>query len=292
MSESTVGSGPPKRPGPKPAASRPAPRVEPERPRGKVQLGTVGAAGGDRVVLYGTGGIGKTTLAAMAPGPIAFADLDNSLRKLRPKFSDWGIAEPAVIPCATWLELRASLASDGWDEIKTIVIDSGSAAEQLAAQHLFATVKVKTEKGMQPAEGIEDYGYGKGYQYLFDTFCPLLSDLDRHCREGRHVIIVCHDCVANVPNPGGEDWIRYEPMLQKTSSGKASIRDRVKAWTDHVLFMRYDIAVNQDGKATGGQSVTIHPSDQPFAMAKSRTLQTSMSMQEAFDTGIWTKVFA
>ncbi len=39
---------------------------------------------GHRVGLFGPGGIGKTTLAATAPGPVGFIDLDDSLPILRP----------------------------------------------------------------------------------------------------------------------------------------------------------------------------------------------------------------
>ncbi len=77
--------------------------------------------------------------------------------------------------------------------------------------------------------------------------------------------------MSNVPNPAGADWIRYEPRLQNPSSGKASIRLRAKEWADHVLFVGYDVAVDENKKAQGQGSRTLYASELPFCMAKSRT---------------------
>jgi len=52
---------------------------------------------------------------------------------------------------------------------------------------------------------LEDYGFGKGCQHVYETFLPLLSDLDQHVRAGRNVALILHDCTATVPNPKGED---------------------------------------------------------------------------------------
>jgi hypothetical protein len=232
-------------------------------------------------VIYGPGGIGKTTLAAKAPGPVAFIDLDDSLSRLKPD-GDWKL----VGGISKWGELRGALQSDGWDSIKTIVIDTGTKAEELAVQHTLETVK--HEKG-QPVTSIEGYGFGKGLQYVFDTFLCLLPELDRHCREGRNVVIICHDCTSNVPNPGGEDWMRYEPRLQSPSSGKASIRLRVREWADHVLFLGYDVAV-KEGKGQGSGTRTIYTSELPHCMAKSRTCRDQIPLVEGEEANVWAEI--
>ena len=140
------------------------------------------------------------------------------------------------------------------------------------------------EKGHQ-VKRIEDYGYGKGYQHIYDTFLAMLGDLEAHTRYGRHVILICHDCTATVPNPGGEDWIRYEPRLQSPASGKASIRLRVREWSDHVLFVGYDVDV-RDGVGIGSGTRTIYPSELPSFMAKSRTLADPIPLTK-FDLTLW-----
>ena len=110
-------------------------------------------------------------------------------------------------------------------------------------------------------------------------------------RQGIHVVATCHDCTANVPNPSGEDWLRYEPRLQAPPSGKASIRSRVKEWADHLLYIGFDQAVNADGKATGSGTRTIYPAELPTWLAKSRKLHDPVIYNQGDDT-IWQQLFS
>lgn len=276
----------------RPASTPPAPRArsqghEPPQRKAGVTFGPITDGNGHRIVIFGPGGIGKTSAAATAPGPVAFFDLDDSLPRLKQQLAE----SPApldlrpVVGIRSWQDMRDALHAEGWDDIKTMVIDSATRAEELAVEHTLATVP--HEKG-QRVQRIEDYGFGKGYSHVYDTFLTLLGDLDQHTRAGRHVILICHDCTASVPNPDGEDWIRYEPRLQSPASGKSSIRLRVREWADHVLFVGYDIAV-KDGKGTGSGTRTIYPNELPHCMAKSRTLSEQFALSK-FDLTLWTKL--
>ena len=268
--------------------SRPRPAAAPPRQPGHVTFGPIQAGGGHRIGIYGAGGSGKTTLACTAPAPVVFFDLDDSLPRLRGSFDESGLdLDLRVVDGArTWEAVRAALHAPGWDAVSTIVIDSATKAEELALA--WTLQHVPHEKGNK-VTSIEDYGYGKGYQHLYDTFLTLLGDLDQHVRAGRHVILVCHDCTNTVPNPLGEDWIRYEPRLQSPSSGKSSIRLRTREWADHVLFLGYDVDV-KDGKGRGSGTRTIYPCELPHCMAKSRTLADPMPLGK-FDTTLWERLF-
>ena len=232
-----------------------------------------------RIGLYGPGGIGKTTLAAAAPGPMAFIDLDDSLGVL-------GLDVQRVVGVESWTALRKTLQAPGWDGIRTIVIDTATRAEELAMGWVIANVS--HEKGYR-IQGIEDYGWGKGFTHIYEAVLCLLGDLDAHVRAGRNVVIISHDCTATVPNPMGEDYIRYEPRLQNPASGKGSVRLRLKEWLDHLCFIGYDIDTDK-GKASGTGTRSIYPIELPHCMAKSRTLDETIPFERG-SAELWQRLF-
>jgi hypothetical protein len=259
-----------------------SPPPPPPTQRKTVQFGAIAGGAGHRLVLYGPGGIGKTTLAAALPAPVAFIDLDDSLPRLHSQLDTERLQPVAGVE--TWAQLREALQADGWDDIRSLVIDTGTRAEELAIAHTLDTVP--HEKGHM-CKRLEDFGFGKGYSHVYDTFLPLLADLDRHTRAGRHVAILCHDCTSTVPNPAGEDWLRYEPRLQSPNSGKASIRLRVREWADHVLFLGYDVDVGKDGKGRGAGTRTVYPAELPHCMAKSRTTSEPQPLVQGEGVAFW-----
>lgn len=256
----------------------PTPPAQGAKP--KVAFAPLAKPAGHRIAIYGSGGIGKTTLCAAMPGRVAFIDLDGSLPVLAGRLAEQGLAEN-IVPVAgvnDWASLLAVLDAEGWDEIKTIVIDTATRAETLAVVH---TLKTKpTDKG-QFVNSIEGYGFGKGYVLVAETFQQLLARLDRHARAGRNVVLVCHECTATVPNPEGDDWLRYEPRLQNPPSGKASIRLTVKEWCDHLLFVGYDVDV-KNGVAKGCGTKTLYTAERPHCMAKSRTTTDAIPLDGNF----------
>ncbi|HPD16242.1 MAG TPA: ATP-binding protein [Planctomycetota bacterium] len=264
----------PTRPAPPPRA----PQARPERR--SLSFEEPAANVGHRIVLYGPGGVGKTTLADLAPGPVVSFDLDESLAILRPEHTQ------RIAGIENWDNLRATLNGDGWDGVRTLVIDSATRAEELAVAWTIANVP--HEKGHRVSR-LEDYGYGKGYQIVYEVFLTLLGDLDRHVRAGRNAILICHDCTTNTPNPQGDDWLRYEPRLMSPSSGKASVRLRVREWADHLLFLGYDIDV-KDGKGRGCGTRTLWPVEMPHCMAKSRRLSDPIPLRPN-DTAVWDALF-
>ncbi|MBI5725050.1 MAG: AAA family ATPase [Planctomycetes bacterium] len=252
--------------------------------RRKVAFGPIQPQG-HRIVLYGPGGIGKTTMSCHAPGPVAIFDLDESLPVLRSQLSNNDQVNRIVV--GSWNELRQTLHMEGWDEIRTIVVDSVTRAEEMAAQWVLENIPL--DNGKRP-QRLEDYGWGRQFSYIYDTFLSLLGDLDAHVRAGRHVILIAHDCTTEVPNPGGPNWLRYEPRLQAPGSGKYSIRLRVREWSDHVLYFGYDGGEFKDGKMTRGcETRTIYPLEMPHCMAKSRTCDTAMPVARN-DASVWQKI--
>ncbi len=218
-----------------------------------------------KIVVYGPGGIGKTELCSLIAQlnikPL-FIDVGDSS-----KFLDVKRIKPGDLQ--TWEQLRAAVQKD-WAQFDAIIVDDLTKAEELATEWTIRNIK-HGDIPNKVIKSIEDYGFGKGMTYVYETFLQLLGDLDAQVRRGKFVICTAHECTASVPNPSGEDWIRFEPRLQSPASGKNSIRLRVKEWCDHLFFVGYDVAVEK-GKGTGASTRTIYPCELPSCMAKSRQL--------------------
>jgi hypothetical protein len=234
-------------------------------------------SGPQRIVIYGPGGIGKSSLAALAPGNVSL-DLEHGTREMD---------IPRVEGLETWADLRSCVQSTALDAYRTITVDTLTRAEELAIAHTLKTIP--HEKG-HLVSSVEGYGFGKGLQHVYETMLLLLSDLDSQIRRGRNVILICHDCTADVPNPVGDDFIRYEPHLQAPKSGKASIRNRVIQWADHVLFVGYDV-IAKDGKGRGVGTRTIFTDELPDHIAKSRSVHAALPFNAPDDGAIWNLMF-
>ncbi len=238
---------------------------------------------GQRIGIYGPGGVGKTSLAALlGKGSIkpVFIDLDEGSHEL-------DVARVSGIE--TWAYLTDALAQTSlWSDYGAIVIDSITRAEGMALAHTIETVP--HEKAGNTIRRIEDYGYGKGYQHAFEVFKDLFDFLDIHADAGRHIILIAHECATNVPNPAGEDFLQYQPRLQSMSSGKASTRHHVKEWLDHLFFIGYDV-VSKDGKGAGSGTRTIYPQERPTHWAKSRKLRDPIEYKDG-GLELWKALFA
>lgn len=237
-------------------------------------------AGAERVVIYGRGGIGKTSLASLTPDPVIL-DVEEGTKKLD---------VPRIEGLRTFEDVRECLRSPVLEQHRTIVVDSITKMEELAVA--YAIQRIPHENPKTKITSIESWGFGKGYQHVYDQFLLFMQDVDAHVRAGRNVVLIAHDCTANVPNPAGEDFIRYEPRLQAPKSGKASIRQRVIEWADFVLFLGYDVNV-EDGKGAGGGTRTIYPTERPTHVAKSRlrSLDQPVQFTAETDDSVWRHIF-
>lgn len=246
--------------------------------------------GPERTAIYGTGGIGKSTLAA-AIGNLGknalFLDADAGSKRVA--CNRLGPQQGLV----DWQSLRAALANDSLlAPYDVVILDSISRCEEWCVAHVIKTIPAGSiEKRFGSVDRLEDYGYGKGFQHVYEEMKKLLADLDRQVLAGRDVVVVAHSCKANVPNPKGEDFIRYEPRLQTSSTGKADVRSLFKEWLDHLVFVDYDISVGDDQKAIGHGTRTIYCQERPTHVAKSRSLRKPIVYDEgSFD--LWTQLFA
>lgn len=146
--------------------------------------------GGQRIVIYGGGGKGKTSLAATLPSPM-FIFLGSE----RPSTD-----VPNIPNVKSWEDIRAVLREPSlWTGVESIVIDSATVAEALAIDFTLRTVK--TEKG-----GVLQFG-GEGCAEAFNHFAEGIARLS-YC-------------------PGGVRFcgIRWEYEIGRWSDGKHGVPD-------------------------------------------------------------------
>lgn len=180
-----------------------------------------------KVLIYGPEGIGKTTLASQFPGAV-FIDTEGSTARIDvarlPEPTSW-----------TMLLQEVDYIKQHSDECGTLVIDTADWAEKMCIEHVVSSHKVN---------GIEDFGYGKGYVYIKEEFGRLLNKLSELLDRGINVVLTAHAQMRKFEQPdelGAYD--RWELKMEKKTAAL------VKEWADAILFCNYKtMVVNVDGK--------------------------------------------
>lgn len=231
-----------------------------------------GEGEGHKTVLYGASGRGKTTLAALAPKAI-FIGADDGGRKIR--HGSTGEPLPHVEGVESFDDLRDCLASKAlFDVYENIVLDTITAVETWAGD--WTCRNIKHEKGHLVSR-LVDYGYGKGYEHLYDTIRLVLQDLDALVRTGKNVILLAQQAAVIIANAGGTNYLEDGPKLYHPgpdSKQTFSCRQALCEWADHVFRIDFNNrTVGEDRKAKGDttRAVFITPED-PSYFVKSRTL--------------------
>ena len=185
-----------------------------------------------KVVIYGTEGIGKSSLAAQFPEPL-FIDTEGSTDNMDVARLD----KPT-----SWVMLNNQIAfiKANPTVCKTLVIDTIDWAESLCVDNLCA---------MHGKKGIEDFGYGNGYVYAKEEMGRFLNKLQDLIEIGINVVLTAHAQIRKFELPdemGAYD--KYELKLgKKTSSQTAPL---VKEWADLLLFCNYKTYLISQEKST------------------------------------------
>ena len=268
-------------------------------------LGAVASstAEGQKIGIYAASGKGKTTLASMAPTPI-FIGLDDGGRMVRDPRTGQSIRHVPGIE--TFQDVRDVLHQSGlFADAKSVVIDTGTALELLAMQYVIDTVP--HEKGGKVTH-IEGFGYGKGYQYIFDAMRLIFQDLDGLVRQGKNIIILCQQCPQVIANAAGANYLQDGPKLYAPgpdSKQSFTTRGYFCEWADHIFKIDYiqqsvygartDEKTGKQfaGKITGvtTRAIFTMPTDPSF-FAKTRSLTDPViSFAEPKDDSLWQIMF-
>ncbi len=276
----------PPKPKPPTKKSAPPPAAKRTKPKKNFQLTTLGSNNrGEKVILYGVTGMGKTTLAALLPNP-AFLSLDGGADKIKHPITG---EQLQGINVSSFEETRDILHSNVFESVDSVIVDHTTELQRLAQPYMFQTIK--KDKGAT-ANNIESYGFHKGYRHWYDIMCLILSDCDSLVRKGKNVILIAQESIIRWTQADAEDFVMCGPELYHDKS--VSILTAYMSWADQVFRIGYANPTVENGKVSPvkERAVYIHP-DATF-FAKSRTIPAEydvVTFNEPKDDSVWRLLF-
>lgn len=247
---------------------------------------------GQRIIVVGDSGMGKTTLVSMSPKPV-FIGIDEGGRMIKNPLTGEHLKRIGTNenPIQNYEDILDVMDTpelfEGFD---TVAIDTVTMVEAFSLPYVIKTIK--TDKGAS-VKSILGYGYGKGFRHIYDTFTGFLGKCDNLIRAGKNVILIGQSAPSKVANAGGDDYIRDDVRLQSTKDSNVA---QANEWADHVLRIRYNDLIVQDKKARGTTERAIFVSPEVHFFAKSRTLKLEddagcVSFESPEDDSIWRMLF-
>ena len=246
-----------------------------------------GSTSGEKIIIYGDYGMGKTTLASMAPNPV-FIGLDDGGRKLRhPETGEMLAHIPGV---DTFKDVRDALDACLDLDCQTVVIDTITELEILAEPYTFKTVPLPKNAA---CENLEAYGYGKGRNHMYDTMRLPLLNCDKLIAAGKNVIAIAQLSCNTRTNDIGEKYVKEGPQLYHSEKG-TSVLNLWCRWSDHIFRIAPQSIVVPDGKkkAYGDVIRVINTVGGLSYEAKSRTLEEPViAFETKDDDSVWQMLF-
>lgn len=204
----------------------------------------------ERVVVYGPGGVGKSTFAAQAE--CVFISAEDGLRNI-----DARVVKPYP---ETWQDILDAIDELTASNVDGIAIDSLDWAEPLCWRHACQQAK---------KPNIEAFGYGKGYLAALDQWRVLLHKLGSAHDAGKRVILIAHGVRRTFKNPVGEDYEHWTIKLHEKAAGL------IVEWCDLVGLAEQDSSTVETGQSgrfkaftTGKRVLRTNPN--PAYLAKTR----------------------
>jgi hypothetical protein len=239
---------------------------------------------GRRVLIYGEGGVGKTTLATKIKGKTLFIDLEASLLDL---FDEDTLPEN-ITPYwpKTWEEVKKALGSKNAKEYDNIIVDSLTSLETLFWRYI-ATHYRKAKAGfgeitffeapLPPLKEEKELGGGGADSAKYTLWTEFEGFISELTAEGINFVNLCHDCEKTTDDAADGATAQHQPRLLDPKSGKNSIRLRAYETHGEVWAVRWEKLRIDDirTKPTGRRIVYGQPDEEHAAefvglMTKSR----------------------
>ena len=203
------------------------------------------------ILVYGSDGVGKTTLASQAPNPIF----------LGPEIGTANMDVARFPTPKTWKDIEAAIAAATQEDhdYKTLVIDSLDWIEPILFKAICEDYGCKS---IELAAG----GYGKGYVEATSRWGALKDKLETlRAVKAMNIVLIAHSEVVSFLDPATQlSYQRYELKLHKRSSALW------REYVDAVLFCNYEIFAKKDGQAFSSGARVMHTERRPGWDAKNR----------------------
>ena len=192
-----------------------------------------------RIFVYGTEGIGKSSLASRAPRPV-FVQTEDGLNEI----------DCAKFPLARTLDdVLAALTELATEQhpYETVVIDSLDWLERMIWD---AVCKRESATTIEKVGG----GYGKGYILALDYWRRLIDRLVAlHTGRQMVVLLIAHAKVERFEDPEAPAYDRYSPRLHKHAAAL------ITEWSDAVFFATRRITTRSEDAGFGRQRAIAAP---------------------------------
>ncbi len=247
---------------------------------------------GKRILIYGDTGIGKSSLAFLAPKPV-FLGLDEGAGELRHPVTG---EKPKRVPdLETFSDVRSAMQQvEMFDPFETAIVDTVTILQGWAEPFVVQTIP--TEKGGM-VKDIIGYGYNKGFKHLYNVMKGPLADADELIRRGKNVIFIAQTGLFSVPNPGGDDYLREGPRLH--ADKQWNIEAMYCEWANYILRINYFNTFVKDKRVSGSTDRAVFVQPELHFRAKTRTPWlgvdgdpvTSVSFETLADDSIFQFIF-
>ncbi len=177
-----------------------------------------------RITIYGTPGIGKSTLASQFPEPLFFLTEECSINDI----NYIGV----VKSYDKFIEGITKLAAIDKPPFKTLIIDSISKLDALIVNDILRGENL-TKNGKPPSLNSACGGYGAGFQAAQQEHRYVKSILDNFQNKGVTVIYIGHLTTTKYKAPDLDDYDRYTVVMNHDKSREVYIDD-----VDAVFFCK------------------------------------------------------
>ena len=187
------------------------------------------------MLVYGTAGMGKTSLALQAPGAVYV-----QIAPERPPSDIDPLGFGELTEYGQVIEALGALYTDA-HEHKTVVLDSIDALEPLIWRETCLRNQWKD---------IEQPGYGKGYLAADHVWRELIAGCDALRRDrGMQVIWLALADATNHEEPGAQPYKRYDLKVHKRAEGLLTQA------ADAVLFINTKVVLKESDAGFGKKNV-------------------------------------